>query len=105
MTVIKDPKDAEIERLQIELGRAYRALHGYYVAHRDSKLVSEATQVYHSLTLAAAKRHIYLSDNPLDGADFFIGKHYSHLHEALRLGEDNGRSIPNDTPDTPEAKV
>lgn len=67
--------------LKEELGRAYRAVHGFYNAHRDGKPPSDAMVGYHTPTIAAAAR--FVREGSLEGTNYFIGKHVSVLHEAL----------------------
>lgn len=65
-----------------ELERAYRALHGFYHAHRQGKLLDKTTLAYHSPTIGAAARFIH--EGSLDGSAYFEGKPVSVLHDALR---------------------
>ena len=71
----------EIERLRTELSRAYRATYGLYNAAREARTPSDAMMGYHSLTFGAAAR--FVREGALDGADYFIGKHFSVLHAVL----------------------
>jgi hypothetical protein len=81
-----DDKDVRIAYLEQELGRAYRALHGY--AHG----VNDAMRAYHAPTLAAAKRFIF--DDALDGTAYFDGKPVEMLHAALALPRRNEPEPP-----------
>lgn len=72
----------EVERLETELGRAYRALHVMAACARDGRKPGNATLAYHSPTIGAAARFIH--EDSLEGADYFIGKDVSILHEALK---------------------
>lgn len=72
----------EIERLKIELGRAYRALHGFAHAHRKGERLNDTAVGYHSPTIGAAAR--FVREQSLDGAEYFVGKPVAVLHEALR---------------------
>ena len=69
------------EQLEVELGRAYRCIQGMHNALRNG---AEFAEFYHSPTLGAAKRYVYLSE--MDGSQFFEGKPITELHEALSLG-------------------
>lgn len=75
-------RETDIENLQKELGRAYRALHGFHAAYAKGERLSDATVAYHSLTIAAAAR--FVNHGALDGADYFVGKNVSVLHDALK---------------------
>jgi hypothetical protein len=79
--------DLTKEQLEIELGRAYRAVRGFYHAIQNSTFPTETMLAYHSPTIAAAMR--FVNEGALDGADYFIGKHVSVLHEALRGEQPN----------------
>jgi hypothetical protein len=73
---------AEIERLRKELGRAYRCIRGFWTVTKKGDLVADKTMLaYHNPTIAAACR--FVADGALDGAEYFIGKHVSVMHEAL----------------------
>lgn len=73
---VMDEAKAEIECLRTELGRAYRAVHGFYSAHRaEQPLMSLA---YHTPTIGAAGR--FVREGALDGSDYFIGKPVAVLH-------------------------
>jgi len=72
---------AEIERLKKELGRAYRALHGFYYAFANGETPKPMVG-YHSLTIAAARR--YMTEKSYDGTEYFVGKHVDVLREVLK---------------------
>jgi len=72
----------EIERLRMELGRAYRALNAYTNARDRREPLADHAVAYHSLTEAAAKR--FVNHGALDGSEYFIGKKVDVLHAALR---------------------
>jgi hypothetical protein len=76
---------AEIDRLTSELERAYRCIVGLNNAVQPHKLV-DAMLMYHSPTIAAAKRWVY--EGELDGASYFEGEDVSVLQAALKLGEE-----------------
>lgn len=80
---VADQAADRIEFLEKELDRAYRALCGYAKSADKGEPLGETTIAYHSPTVAAAKRHTILGET--DGAEYFIGKHVSVLHEALAL--------------------
>lgn len=69
-------------RLEIELGRAYRALHGFYACYAKGERPNDAMLGYHSLTIAAAAR--FVNQGALDGAEYFIGKSVDVLHDAMK---------------------
>lgn len=71
----------EIERLKTELGRAYRALHGYSNAQRKGEMLNETAVGYHAPTAGAAAR--FVREGSLEGSEYFVGKHVSVLHAAL----------------------
>ena len=73
----------EVERLETELSRAYRALHVMAACARDGRKPGAATLAYHSPTIGAAAR--FIQDGSLEGAGYFIGKDVSVLHDALKL--------------------
>lgn len=77
-------EQTEIERLRMELERAYRALFGFWNATQKGQVLGEAAQSYHAPTIAAACRSV--NDGSLDGSEYFIGKPVSVLHDALRGG-------------------
>lgn len=69
----------DVEHLQDELGRAYRAVLGF------SREVNDGTMMaYHLPTLAAAKRFVY--EGSFDGASYFDGRSVETLRTALNLG-------------------
>lgn len=72
---------SETERLEKELGRAYRALQGFYRCIANGRVPDRTMLVYHSPAVGAALR--YVDEGALDGADYFTGKHISVLHEVL----------------------
>lgn len=67
--------------MKIELERAYRALRGLYHFAAKGELPTEAVLGYHAPTIGAAVR--FVKTGELDGSEYFIGKHYSVLQEAL----------------------
>lgn len=71
----------EIERLEKELGRAYRALRGFWTAREKGELLDKTAMAYHSPTIGAACR--FVGERSLDGAKYFIGKPVDVLHNAL----------------------
>jgi hypothetical protein len=75
-------QNEENERLKEELGRAYRCISGLYKLAKGVGLSDNTTVAYHSLTIAAARR--YIREDSLDGANYFIGKHFTVMHEYLR---------------------
>lgn len=83
--LMQSPPDLKAERikhLENELGRAYRALHGFYHCHVTGKQPDKAMLGYHSPTLGAARR--FITDESLDGASYFEGKKIEVLHEVLK---------------------
>ena len=44
-----------IADMRMELERAYRALHGFYHAHKQGKLLDKTTLAYHSPTIGAVQ--------------------------------------------------
>ncbi len=77
----QDKTADRIVHLEEELGRAWRALHGYAQAARAGVTLSVATRAYHEPTVAAAKR--FVLDGAFDGTAYFIGKPVEVLHETL----------------------
>lgn len=73
--------NAEIERLTTELGRAYRALHGFANARRKGELLNDTAFSYHAPTVGAAAR--FVREQSLEGADYFVGKPIAVLRAAL----------------------
>lgn len=71
------------EELKVELGRAYRCIQGMHNTMQAWE-VNFPAMAYHSPTIAAAKRFVF--EGALDGAEYFIGKPVSVMHEALALG-------------------
>jgi hypothetical protein len=71
----------DVERLQEELGRAYRAIHGFHNARRKGELLADAPYAYHAPTIAAAGR--FVREGALDGSEYFMGKPVEVLREAL----------------------
>ena len=72
---------SEIERLEKELGRAYRALQAFYRCIVSGRTPDDTMLAYHSPAVGAAIR--YVDEEAMDGADYFVGKHISELHEVL----------------------
>lgn len=69
----------DVQHLQEELGRAYRAVLGF------SREVNDGTMMaYHLPTLAAAKRFVY--EGSFDGSVYFDGRSVDTLRAALNLG-------------------
>jgi hypothetical protein len=64
-----------------ELERAYRCIRGFWTATKKGEPLDGTALTYHSPTIAAACR--FVADGKLDGAEYFIGKHVSVMHEAL----------------------
>lgn len=62
----------EASRLREELGKAYRALHGFYNSSKKGELLGKAATSYHSPTIAAAKR--FVDEDSLEGSQYFEGK-------------------------------
>lgn len=79
--------------LEIELGRAYRALRGLYGQIAKDQMPDKTMLAYHSPTIAAALRFVH--EGELDGSQYFIGKPVSVLHDALALA----RSEPKESAD------
>lgn len=77
----------ELEHLRTELGRAYRALHAFYFAHRAGNMLNDTAVMYHCPTIGAAARFVH--EGALDGSEYFIGKKVDVLHAALRGEEPN----------------
>jgi len=77
--------DAEVMRLEQDLGRAYRALHGFYNAHTGKITADPHMEAYHLPTIGAAARFVY--EQSLEGADYFVGKKIEVLHAALKAGD------------------
>lgn len=71
----------ESEKLRTELGRAYRAIRGFWTATKRGGDLDKTALAYHSPTIAAACR--FVADGAFDGAEYFIGKNVSVMHEAL----------------------
>lgn len=69
------------QELEIELGRAYRALRGIYGKVANGETPDKTMLAYHAPALAAAVR--FVDEEALDGSAYFIGKDVSVLHEAL----------------------
>lgn len=72
------------EQMKLELENAYRCIQGLYKIVNERPTQS-ATLAYHRLTIAAAKRFVYLGE--LDGAEYFIGKSVDELTAAMILPE------------------
>lgn len=68
------------EQLEDELKRAYRCIQGL---HKEKTKGSPFDETYHALALGAAKRSVF--EGQLDGSVYFVGKHITVLHEALKL--------------------
>lgn len=77
--------DLTKEQLEQELGRAYRCIQGMHNAIANG---GQFVEVYHVLTIAAAKRFVF--EGALDGTEHFVGKHHDVLHAALRLPSKEG---------------
>lgn len=69
--------------LEKELGRAYRAIRGFYSAAKNKTLPDDVVLSYHAPTIGAANRFVY--EESLEGSEFFIGKSVDVLHEALKM--------------------
>ena len=79
----KSKDQLEIERLQDELRRAYRAISGFYSKFRDNNLMTPVMLSYHSPTIGAARR--YIKEGSLEGAAYFDGKSVDVLREAMGI--------------------
>lgn len=75
----------ETLRLKKELGRAYRALHGFYNAFKGKVEASPSMEAYHLPTLGAAARFVH--EQSFEGADYFVGKKIEVLHTVLNKGD------------------
>lgn len=75
--------DMTKEELEIELGRAYRAIVGLFSRVNKDDPANASVLGYHVITIAAAKRFIY--EEEMSGTEYFIGKHHEVLTEALKL--------------------
>ena len=73
---------AQVEALKTDIGRAYRALHGYATANRRGAVLNATATSYHLPTAGAAAR--FVNHGALDGSEYFIGKPVAVLHAALR---------------------
>jgi len=71
----------EVQRLEKELGRAYRALRGLYSFVVTGETPDRTMLAYHSPTIAAAIR--FVDEGSLDGAEYFIGKPFEVLQEVF----------------------
>jgi hypothetical protein len=69
----------------MELGRAYRALRGYYGCAVKGRPVDATMRAYHAPTVGAAIRFVH--EESLDGADYFVGKPIQVLHDVLQTAE------------------
>lgn len=74
-------QEQEIERLKKELGRAYRAVRGFYSVLSKGQKPSDAMMAYHSPTVAASIR--FVNEGALDGSEYFIGKHIDVMRSVL----------------------
>ena len=74
--------DLTKEQLEIELGRAYRALRGLYGCVVNGEQPGDTMMAYHSPTFGAAVR--FVNEQKMDGAEYFIGKHFSVLADVLK---------------------
>lgn len=72
---------SENERLEKELGRAYRAVRGFYSVLSKGLKPSDAMMAYHALTVGAAVR--FVNEGSLDGSEYFIGKKIDVLQTVL----------------------
>jgi hypothetical protein len=77
---------------ETELERAYRAIRGFYTAAQKGVVPDKTMLAYHSPTIAAASR--FVKTGELDGSEYFIGKHFRVLHEALGI-DAAGRAAPD----------
>lgn len=77
------------EQLKEELGRAYRALRGFWSCYEKGTLPDRTMIAYHSPTIGAAMR--FVNEGALDGTIYFEGKPVDLLHKALR-GENAGHN-------------
>ena len=73
--------EMEIGRLQTELGKAYRVVHGFYSKLRKNERPDPAMLAYHSMTLAAAGR--FVREGSLDGSNYFEGKPVEIMKQEL----------------------
>lgn len=71
------------EQMKEELERAYRCICGFSTARRKGEILDDTAFVYHSATIAAARRFVLQGE--LDGARYFEGKKIEVLHDALKL--------------------
>jgi hypothetical protein len=67
--------------MKVELERAYRALRGLGGKALKGELPDRTMLAYHSPSIAAAIR--FVDTGELEGSEYFIGKHFSVLHETL----------------------
>ena len=74
-------RDQRIADLEKELARAYRCIRGFWTAAKEGNVIDKTALAYHSPTIGAACR--FVADGALDGAEYFIGKNVSVLHQAL----------------------
>lgn len=72
------------DQMKTELERAYRAIRGFWTAAQKGEVPDRTMLAYHSPTIAAACRFVATGEN--DGAEYFVGKHFKVLHEALGIG-------------------
>lgn len=71
---------------ETELERAYRAIRGFWTAAQKGEIPDKTMIAYHSPTIAAACR--FVETGELDGSEYFIGKHFDVLNNALAKPED-----------------
>jgi len=72
----------EVLRLRTELGRAYRALRGFYSFAAKAEVPNKTMMAYHALTIGASIR--FVNYGSLDGADYFVGKPVDVLHDVFK---------------------
>jgi hypothetical protein len=72
----------ELERLEEELGRAYRCIRGFYSFVQRDVSPDRSFLAYQSPTIGAAIR--FVSEGALDGAAYFEGKPIDVLQAALK---------------------
>lgn len=85
-----DEQQQEIERLKKELGRAYRAVRGFYSVLSKGQKPSDGMMAYHALTVGAAIR--FVNEGSLDGSEYFVGKKLDVL-QAVMADVDKGVTL------------
>ena len=83
-------EEREIERLKKELGRAYRAVRGFYSVLSRGQKPGDAMMAYHALTVGAAIR--FVNEGSLDGSAYFVGKKVDVL-QAVIADADKGVTL------------